>query len=182
MLPKSNLLAYSARAVQSQQDSYLEHVFAIPSMRQLTRLELMGYGKRVTEGELAGIHALGLLELVLIDSPSISVSIFVPNALKTLQRLHVTETDPFEKHGAAYQEDIQSHSGTNKRVRAAKRLLENGRIILGLPKLVEISGHSLMTRFVMADGLTQWSRSDYLAGSMTAHDKGVAKYAWSRVL
>ncbi len=141
---------------------------AIASFTTLTRLELSEFH---CSKNLERLQNLGLRELVLVDCPGAAERLIVPGALTALQKLHISQNEEF---GDNVLEDFSGsvRNSTSAGHEDALELIKLGQAVLGLPRLVQLSGWGPLFLLVLAEELKAWKEID-----STNWMKGEGKYS-----
>ena len=117
--------------------------FKMAQLTGLTKLEITDYDYPETDGPY--LLNIGLVELVLVRCRALEAQLFVPGAFPNLERLRI-EANCFLEELEAVREFTEE-------------LLCVGGVILGLPKLQQISGGCELFYGEMKEGLQNWDHA-----------------------
>ena len=133
----------------------------------LTRLVLIHWdSKKISLHSLEVLRQLHLQELVLIDCQEMELDLFTPDALTTLQKLHVEEPSSifnWHENGQLPLDIMQRQPVELAGMRRSKEVAE---ILFQLPNLYQLSGLCNLFAMGMKEGLRNWEEASLLEGFM----------------
>ena len=146
-------LKYMPDVVEWDQDMPENTVNAICNLTSLTRLEL--YHCYCTT-RFSALQGLKLQELKLDSCPGAAQQILSNGTMSTLKKLHIWESKEDQTQDVtAFTTAVRETASPDHKW--AQELNQLGKVVLSLPKLVRLSGSSLLFSLAMAEELRVWS-------------------------
>lgn len=121
----------------------------------LTRLELSDV--RSDGADFAAVRKLPLQELVLLHCQNMEVALLVPGALLLLEKIHIEDSDKKKQR-------------LSRKPELMEKLAVCGEVVVGLPRLLQLSGSGMLFSIAMKGLLEKWHVAEYSDGSITTSD------------